>query len=528
MTTLPTLLSRIRDRLAGQGGFTMIVALGAMVVTSLLISATFVALDGEAHLSQSDLDGKRAYYAAQAGLNAYLYQLNTDSTYWQTCANNTTVSGTSPTGWTAVPGNSNEFYRYSPELANGNSSCSNTNVVNSMIDTNSGGLSMTFQGKSGTGANATITRGIVATFKRASPLQYLWYTVYEALDSSVGSTYSGCGAWYRQGRPSQCEINWVTGDSVNGPMYTQDQLMIPSGAAPVFGRRATDTIATLASSLCDTGCANAVFTGTVATGVNVPEPADNSALLTDAQNNGKVYNGTTTIALSGTTANVTNCPTSSTCTSSAVDITQYPIIYVQNASGCSPGPYSPYAVTYSSSGCTGDVYISGNYSSALTVAAANNIIVTGDVTTSSSGSTLTGNAVLGLVANQFVRVQHQVSSSRGSSVSSCNGATNTVAQTNPTIDAAILALQHSFIVDNFDCGAAMGTLTVNGAIVQKFRGPVGTTGTGTGYLKAYTYDDRLKYLAPPYLFDIITAAWTLTRENQCVVSPVAAQASQGC
>ncbi len=94
MTTPPALLSRIRHRLAGQGGFTMIVALGAMVVTSLLISATFIALDGEAHLSQSNLDGKRAYYAAQAGLNAYLYHLNNDSTYWQTCANNTTVSGT--------------------------------------------------------------------------------------------------------------------------------------------------------------------------------------------------------------------------------------------------------------------------------------------------------------------------------------------------------------------------------------------------------------------------------------------------
>jgi Tfp pilus assembly protein PilX len=515
MTTLPTLLSRIRYRLAGQGGFTMIVALGAMVVTSLLISATFIALEGEAHLSQGDLDGKRAYYAAQAGLNAYLYQLNTDSTYWQTCANNTTVSGTNPTGWTAVPGNANEFYRYSAELANGNTSCSNSNVVNSMIDTNSGGLSMTFQGKSGTGVNATITRGIVATFKRASPLQYLWYTVYEALDSSVGSTYSGCGAWYRQGRPSQCEINWVTGDAVNGPMYTQDQLMVPSGGAPVFGRTASDTIATLAPTMCDTGCASANFKGTQATGVNVPEPADNSGLLVDAQNNGKVYSGTTTILLAGTTATVTNCPT--TCgTPQVVDLTQDPIIYVQNASSCSPGQYSPYSISYANTGCSGDVYISGSYSTSLTVAAANNIIVTNSVTTSGSGTALTGNAVLGLVANQFVRVQH-----------SCVAG---ISLNNLTIDAAILALAHSFIVDDFNCGSTLGNLTVNGAIVQQFRGPVGTGGQSptTGYLKAYTYDDRLKYLAPPYLFDIITAAWSLTRENQCVVSPVAGQTSQGC
>jgi Tfp pilus assembly protein PilX len=514
MTTPATILSRIRHRLAGQGGFTMIVALGAMVVTSLLVSATFIALDGEAHLSQSDLDGKRAYYAAQAGLNAYLYQLNNSSIYWQTCANNTTVTGTNPTGWTLVPGSTNEWYRYSPELANGNTSCSNTNVINSMIDTNSGGLSMTFQGKSGTGVNATITRGIVSTFKRASPLQYLWYTVYEALDSSVGSTYSGCGQWYRQGRPSQCEINWVTGDSVNGPMYTQDQLMVPSGNSPVFGRTATDTIATLATSMCDTGCASANFRGTQATGVDVPEPSDNSALLTDAQNNGKVYSGTTTIVLSGSTATVTNCPSS--CTTTTVNLAQYPIIYVQNASACTPGQYSPYSISYSNSGCAGDVYVSGSYSSSLTIAAANNIIVTGNTTTSGVGSALTGNAVLGLVANQFVRVQHDCSAG--------------ISLNNLTLDAAVLALQHSFIVDDFNCGSTLGNLTVNGAIVQKFRGPVGTGGNSpvTGYLKAYTYDDRLKYLAPPYLFDIISAAWNLTRENQCVVSPVAAQASQGC
>jgi hypothetical protein len=166
----------------------------------------------------------------------------------------------------------------------------------------------------------------------------------------------------------------------------------------------------------------------------------------------------------------------------------------------------------------------------LTVASANNIIITGDLTTTGSGSTLTGNAVLGLVANKFVRVQHQVTSVRGTSVSTCNGATNTIAQNNPTIDAAILALQHSFIVDNFDCGATMGSLTINGALVQKFRGPVGTGGNSptTGYLKAYTYDDRLKYLAPPYLFDILQSAWSLARENECVVNGTGSLASQAC
>ena len=34
---------------------------------------------------------------------------------------------------------------------------------------------------------------------------------------------------------------------------------------------------------------------------------------------------------------------------------------------------------------------------------------------------------------------------------------------NMRIDAAILGTRHSFIVDNYDCGARLGQLEVNGA-----------------------------------------------------------------
>ena len=60
-------LAAIRRRLADESGFTMIVALGVLMVTSLLVTATFVALTNDTHLTQSDLDAKRAYYAARAG-----------------------------------------------------------------------------------------------------------------------------------------------------------------------------------------------------------------------------------------------------------------------------------------------------------------------------------------------------------------------------------------------------------------------------------------------------------------------------
>ena len=62
--------------------------------------------------------------------------------------------------------------------------------------------------------------------------------------------------------------------------------------------------------------------------------------MTDASAYGKTYTGTTTITLNGTTATVVNCPTS--CTTTTVDLTQYPIIYVSNGTNCTPYAYSPF------------------------------------------------------------------------------------------------------------------------------------------------------------------------------------------
>jgi hypothetical protein len=81
------------------------------------------------------------------------------------------------------------------------------------------------------------------------------------------------------------------------------------------------------------------------------------------------------------------------------------------------------------------------------------------------------------------------------------------------IDAAIMSLQHSFIVDNYNCGTPRGTLTVKGAIAQKFRGPVGTGGAAvaTGYVKSYSYDDRFRVANPPYFLDPVQSSWRKIR-----------------
>ena len=113
---------------------------------------------------------------------------------------------------------------------------------------------------------------------------------------------------------------------------------------------------------------------------------------------------------------------------------------------------------------------------------------------------------LGLIANNFIRVFHPCTSGR-------NGSGSLI---NPTIDAAMLALQHSIIVDHYDCGAPLGILHVEGALAQKFRGPVGTgagESSATGYLKNYEYDDRLRYQEPPYFLKPKTESWIIGRET---------------
>ena len=90
-----------------------------------------------------------------------------------------------------------------------------------------------------------------------------------------------------------------------------------------------------------------------------------------------------------------------------------------------------------------------------------------------------------------------------------------------TIDAAVLAVKHSFLVDNFGCGAPLGTVHIKGSLAQKFRGRLAGSGTSSGgvtsgYLKDYQYDDRFKYRSPPFFLSPVVSAWHIVRENEQV------------
>lgn len=159
------------------------------------------------------------------------------------------------------------------------------------------------------------------------------------------------------------------------------------------------------------------------------------------------------------------------------------------------------ATTTSPYGCrVGDAFVKGEFNGAATIAAENSVFVVGDLTYVDQNDDM-----LGLVGNNAVWVYNPANSS------------NTfLLGKNRTIHAAILSVAHTFQVQNYGVSGsgARGTLTVLGAIAQKYRGPVATaTSAGTivsGYAKDYIYDNRFKYKAPPKFLNPVTTTYGVT------------------
>ena len=163
----------------------------------------------------------------------------------------------------------------------------------------------------------------------------------------------------------------------------------------------------------------------------------------------------------------------------------------------------------------GNAYIEGDVAGKLTVAADNNIVITGNL--QYSGGAAAGH-VLGLIATNSVKIYHPTRCTGTDSDGRCDTFVNLDRPNSagkfvdPIVQAAILTLQHSFSVEYYEGGAPLGDLNLFGSFAQQYRGPVGqfNTNTGlqvTGYHKAYVYDKRLRYLTPPYFLDPVHAAW---------------------
>ncbi|HEV7883787.1 MAG TPA: hypothetical protein VGO81_09460 [Solirubrobacteraceae bacterium] len=604
-----------------ENGFIMVTMMGVMLIVLVLVMTTYSAADGDLKPARHDEDRKIAYAAAEAGVQNYLFHLVQDDDYWSKCttvtapnAVNQRWSGTGTdtrTRWLAVPGSA---ARYAIELmpANGSATCV-ANTQSSMIDNATGTFRIRSTGQAITGGPK---RSIVATFRRASFLNYIYFTDLETQDPALyainaqgrptrenqragtpkppqrdvvqwGTETCAQTYWYK-GRGSipafagdppnagklstsnvwqsfsrSCgEINFIGPetatngnnaptsadlDVVNGPLHTNDELFLCN--FPRFGRSPQDSIeasgpgrslttgetaATVgwrANSSCGSSGPNVNFTttGTLKSKLGVWRP--NAPTLTLPPSNAQLrkdadpayrFKGPTKITLNGANMTVTGKREDGTqLTNAVVPIPVDGAIFVshnndpltgsgssQAGGGCGAtyNPVYPYGTTSAPvpPGC-GNLEIQGTYSVGVTVGAENDIIVKDDVRKSS-----TSDVLLGMVSNNFIRVYHPVTNLQANSSGGFDCDNNGGPAPNVTIDAAILSLAHSFIVDNYFCGATIGTLTVTGAIAQKFRGPVGTSSNGTpttGFVKSYGYDDRLRFRSPPKFIDPVAAGW---------------------
>jgi Tfp pilus assembly protein PilX len=561
---------------ARQDGFTMVVVMLVLLIGTLVSVAAWQSVNGDAGPAQQSIASKRAYAAAQAGLADYLQKLGSDNEYWLKCATvgspvNQPWNGTGadPRSWRAFGPSPNTAYTTELIPQSGYTQCDPTNDKTML--SSSGTIQIRTTGRSGVTGVAQRKRSIVTTLRRNGFLDFLYFTKYEESDPaqkilSTGglstrtctnySNHTGCSLYnlanwadqattcdqyVREGRdnvtsPGEIEtpagsnrwyssvnglwpigcgnIQFLGTDVNNGPLHSNDTISICG--SPTFGRNRNgnglpidrveywDYDQTCSGTAGPNNGGNSVTTGTSPSFPLLDLPQSNTALRQVAQQDNAVYYGQTTITLKGATMDITKSD-GTTLTNQA-----YPahgVIYVAAGQTGTCPPWNvldPYDSTPSQTPC-GDVIVKGTYGNNLTIGTERDVLITGDIT-------MSNNSLLGLIANNYIRVQHRVQSYP------CDGSTaNLDSQTNRSIQAAMLSLGHVFTVDNYQCGDNFSNLSVTGAIAQKFRGPVGTHSGSTvvsGYTKNYTYDDRLKYRSPPYFLAPVQSAWRVVRTSE--------------
>ncbi len=517
MSFLPTSL---RARLAEERGFTLLATVGVMFVTAMLLTAAFIVATGDSHLSARDTASKQAYYAAIAGIQQYEYELQANPDYWQTCK--------TPSG--SLPEESHTTYEIKLLPAKGQTECSTASPFTSMIETG-GSAANTFRIKSTGTVNAgtatQASRSVVSTFEVAGFLDYIYFTNYEQGDPKIfesGSEVEHCEKKYytqwSEKKYNCTSIEFTTGDSVNGPMHTNDSADV--GGSATFGREGhspADVVEINGGTYPTAGCKGSAkyytASGCYTKGVTLQPPENDTSLgfYVEAEN---TFEGVTYLELKGSEGTegkiaVTTYNNKGEEQKKTINWPKNGLIYVKE----NPSVSCNYEFSIATAdeeterknekGC-GTVYVKGTYQKSLTVAGERELVINGEIYPTNVASTLgsapSGTATLGLIASKYVRVFHECSGSNGTSLK------------DPWIYAAILSTEHSFIVDHYDCGANLGKLHIYGAIAQNYRGAVGTGGGfggGTGYLKDYKSDERLATEEPPYFLAPLKAGWKIGR-----------------
>jgi hypothetical protein len=578
LTDLFAPLARRLGALRSESGYVMVTVMGVLLVATGFSAVALSAADNDTPQSRQDVDRKGAFAAAEAGLNYYLYRLNEDSNFWAGCDTVDGASATEPapvnqpwdgTGadprrWRNVPDSTDAQYTIELLPANG-STCNTADPAGSMINPANGTFRIRATGRSAARRRGAWSyRSIVATFRRRGFLDFLYFTDYETSPPSYyagfGNTNTGesaqawaareCKRWWRENRGGQStiadvdrdgqiddtltctNIQFAPGDVVNGPMHTNDQILICGN--PTFGRLTDSKGNPVMDSVEVSHNQSPGYRNSCAGTPNV-RPAGNSLkwntpTLSLPPSNGSLstvakpeytFTGSTTIRLKGSVMDVTDYGGAGGAQRTQTNLA-FPangVVYVKDGV-CGYSGYNFFDPYTHPTGCR-IAYVSGEYSRSLTIAAGDVVVrpLASDPDNTGVLRVSGSDAMLGLVGENHVRVYHNPQNDSDLSPYDCEDPVSNGTKQNIRIDAAILALNYSFMVDYYSCGPPRGNLTVNGVIAQKFRGPVGRGGSNgnvSGYIKNYVYDDRLVYRSPPYFLDPVQSAWQVVRYNEQV------------
>jgi hypothetical protein len=532
----------------GEDGAALLLVVGVILMTSLFLLTSLGLAVNNLAPTRRDQDAKVAIAAAQAGVDEYISRLTANSDYWE----NQGVDSSNPAFTTGVPiqgtGGAGASYTYK-QLTNKDDVAKTGKIV----------IQVTGTSRPSASTGTPVSRTLTATLTPKGFLSYVYLSDVEVIDPDLlGLSATGaCGNYYYAnitGRKAcSNNIQWAGSDKVNGPLHTNDAMLI--NGSTNFTNPTTET----SWPATQGAAANAVTWWTTASqgypltayepvyAAPISLPSANAKIksyvapdvdgdTTTPVGPGCYYQGATKIVFTGTTMSVLSPGTSNPLTPSRcynpaatargtlqVGLPIPPVIYVDAGSlSCTVG-----AIGYPATGekytagtssdlswdgnstsnqttnynCQrGTAFVQGTADAQVNVVANDDIVVTGDLV----DADVTSSDVIGLIAGSCVWVYHPQKT----------GGSNLYA-TPPvsTIQAAILALRHSFLVQNWNGGSSLGVLTVTGAIAQKFRGPVATSSGGTvvtGYQKNYVYDSRFQYLQPPYFLKSDTSPWLVS------------------
>lgn len=551
-------IARVLARKDDDGGYVLPVVMTVGLLMLVLVATSLSVASSGYTKAAKDADWNAALSAAYGGLSEYQSRLANDSGYvkygnsdapFTKAATGSTVSlpsgaATNPAfaiaaggTWATVPGSDQRAtFRY--EVDNSDYAAK-------------GNLRVRVTGKVGTS-----TRSIVAELRQNGFLNYVYFTDFETSDPAISDNSDDCVKYAYSGRSANCLTIEFGSDYINGPVHSNDRIR---ACGTTFVGLVTS--AAPSSPVTQTSCGSNTFAAGAPKSVrSLPVPVSNSEMKKETRsdlsdevpNPGCLYTGPTSVTYNsdgtmtvqspwtkftttdgsvGSNSSRCGLPSQLASTDGArIAVLANNLIFVQNvpAAGsrdpnawasdqsprgfrCTTGGFEGWSYgqtrypvqgeaipDFTSSanpayGCrNGDVFVRGQLRGATTVAAENFVYITGDITYVDKTRDM-----LGLVGNNAVWVWNPRTD---------NGLVDT--SQNRTINASIMSVAHTFTVQNYNRGSRRGTLTVLGAIAQKFRGPVAQNG---GFTKNYVYDERLKSAAPPKFITPVSTTYDVSR-----------------